>query len=235
MKCQSIVLLIYSRIDYLSLLCEEKLIDMSMAAFTAHYAKIRWCKRICFERKIDYPIIEPTGISEPLPIAETFTFTDEEGISLSHTGRLDTLITVVDAVNSLKNFEEAKMLREAGKSLEEEDQHSVADLLVDQVEFSNVTLINKIARHSALPQHWDGNCRYWKWARWFIQGTEYRKFSFERAQQVPGCLKEMRGEHIPETEGYGIRRDSTIFSVSLGHKRFFPSLGQRLKCEHSYP
>src|SRR5690606_14274289 len=92
----------------------------------------------------DYLVIESTGISEPLPIAETFTFADENGVSLTDIARLDTLVTVVDAVNFLDDFDEAKMLQETGESLGEDDERSVADLLVDQVEFSDVILINKV-------------------------------------------------------------------------------------------
>src|SRR5690606_26881336 len=92
----------------------------------------------------DYLVIESTGISEPLPIAETFTFADENDVSLSDIARLDTLVTVVDAVNFLDDFDEAKMLQETRESLGEDDKRSVADLLVDQVEFSDVILINKV-------------------------------------------------------------------------------------------
>ena len=94
-------------------------------------------------RKFDYLLIESTGISEPLPVAETFTFEDEDGISLSDVSKLDTMVTVVDAVNFLKDYNEAKYLQEVGESLGEEDERSVADLLVDQVEFADIILISK--------------------------------------------------------------------------------------------
>lgn len=88
-------------------------------------------------------MIESTGISEPLPVAETFTFADEEGVSLSDIADLDTMVTVVDAVNFLQDYEEAKYLQDTGESLGDEDERSVADLLVDQVEFADVILISK--------------------------------------------------------------------------------------------
>ena len=88
-------------------------------------------------------MIESTGISEPLPVAETFTFADENGISLSDVANLDTMVTVVDAVNFLADYEAAKFLQETGESLGEEDERSVADLLVDQVEFADVILVSK--------------------------------------------------------------------------------------------
>ena len=108
---------------------EEKLVEMSNGC-------------ICCTFREDL-LIESTGISEPLPVAETFTFEDEDGVSLSHVSRLDTMVTVVDAVNFTKDYYEAKDLQEVGESLGEEDQRSVADLLVDQVEFAEIILISK--------------------------------------------------------------------------------------------
>ena len=94
--------------------------------------------------RFDYLVIESTGISEPLPVAETFTFADENGISLSDVATLDTMVTVVDSVNFLKDYEDAKYyLQDTGESLGDDDERSVADLLVDQVEFADVILISK--------------------------------------------------------------------------------------------
>ena len=93
--------------------------------------------------RFDYLIIESTGISEPLPVAETFIFADEDGVSLSQVAGLDTMVTVVDAVNFLRDYDEANFLQDAGESLGEDDERSVADLLVDQVEFADVILISK--------------------------------------------------------------------------------------------
>ncbi|MFM9745672.1 GTP-binding protein, partial [Streptomyces brasiliscabiei] len=87
--------------------------------------------------KFDYLVIESTGISEPLPVAETFTFADENHISLSDVARLDTMVTVVDAVNFLKDYYQAEFLHDVGESLGEEDERSITELLVDQVEFAD--------------------------------------------------------------------------------------------------
>ena len=100
-------------------------------------------KKLAKEGRFDNLVIESTGISEPLPVAETFTFTDENGTSLSDIATLDTMVTVVDAVNFLKDFDEAKYLQDTGESLGDEDERSVADLLIDQVEFADVLLISK--------------------------------------------------------------------------------------------
>ena len=99
--------------------------------------------KLAKDGKFDYLVIESTGISEPLPVAETFTFADEDGVSLSDVATLDTMVTVVDAVNFLRDYDEAKDLQETGESLGDEDERSVADLLVDQVEFADVLLISK--------------------------------------------------------------------------------------------
>ena len=99
--------------------------------------------KLAQEKKFDYLVIESTGISEPLPVAETFTFEDEHGVSLSKAASLDTMVTVVDAANFMKDYEEAKYLQESGESLGEDDDRSVSDLLVDQIEFADVILISK--------------------------------------------------------------------------------------------
>ena len=93
--------------------------------------------------RFDYRVIESTGISEPLPVAETFTFADENGVSRSDVAELDTMVTVVDAVNFLKDYDDAKYLQETGESLGENDERSVSDLLVDQVAFSDLILLSK--------------------------------------------------------------------------------------------
>ena len=124
---------------------EEKLVEMSNGCIccTLREDLLLEVNKLAKERKFDYLVIESTGISEPLPVAETFTFEDEEGVSLSKAAKLDTMVTVVDAVNFIKDYEEAKYLQESGESLGEDDERSVADLLVDQIEFADVILLSK--------------------------------------------------------------------------------------------
>ena len=124
---------------------EEKLVEMSNGCIccTLREDLLEEVRKLADEGRFDYLVIESTGISEPLPVAETFTFADEEGVSLSEVADLDTMVTVVDAVNFLKDYEEAKFLQETGESLGEDDERSVADLLVDQVEFADVILMSK--------------------------------------------------------------------------------------------
>ncbi|WP_323750394.1 zinc metallochaperone GTPase ZigA [Marinobacter sp.] len=196
---------------------EEKLVEMSNGCIccTLREDLLVEVRKLAAEGRFDCLVIESTGISEPLPVAETFTFADEDGISLSDIARLDTMVTVVDAMNFLKDFDEAQSLQEAGESLGEEDERSVADLLVDQVEFSDILLISKT--DLVAPEELErlkgvlGSLNTEAEIVAIAQGAvpldkvlDTGRFSFERAQQAPGWLKEMRGEHIPETEEYGI-------------------------------
>ena len=196
---------------------EEKLIEMSNGCIccTLREDLLLEVTNLAKQGRFDYLVIESTGISEPLPVAETFTFADEEGISLSDIASLDTMVTVVDAVNFLKDYEEAKYLKDAGESLGEEDERSVADLLVDQVEFADLILISKtdlvnsdeIKRLTAILRTLNTSAKIVPISHGKVDMNEVLDtglFDFERAQQAPGWLKEMRGEHIPETEEYGI-------------------------------
>jgi G3E family GTPase len=196
---------------------EEKLVEMSNGCIccTLREDLLLEVNNLAKEGKFDYLVIESTGISEPLPVAETFTFADEDGVSLSDVAKLDTMVTVVDAVNFLKDYDEAKYLQDTGESLGEEDERSVADLLVDQVEFADVLLISKtdlvetqdIERLTAILKTLNTEAQIIPMANGQVAIDEVLNtglFNFERAQQAPGWLKEMRGEHVPETDEYGI-------------------------------
>ena len=196
---------------------EEKLVEMSNGCIccTLREDLLEEVTKLAKEGRFDYLVIESTGISEPLPVAETFTFADEDGVSLSDVADLDTMVTVVDAVNFLKDYEEAKYLQDTGESLGEEDERSVADLLVDQVEFADVILISKtdlasasdIERLTAILKTLNTDANIVPIAHGQVNVDDVLStglFDFERAQQAPGWLKEMRGEHVPETEEYGI-------------------------------
>ena len=196
---------------------EEKLVEMSIGCIccTLREDLLLEINKLAKEKKFDYLVIESTGISEPLPVAETFTFEDEAGVSLSDAANLDTMVTVVDAVNFIKDYEEAKYLQETGESLGEDDERSVADLLVDQIEFADVILISKtdlvedkdinklkaiiktLNTQAEIIPIKEGNVEIDK-----VLNTGL--FNFDKAKEAPGWLKEMRGEHIPETEEYGI-------------------------------
>ena len=202
---------------------EEKLIEMSNGCIccTLREDLLLEVNKLAKDDKFDYLVIESTGISEPLPVAETFTFADEDGVSLSDVATLDTMVTVVDAVNFLKDYDEAKYLKESGESLGEDDERSVADLLVDQVEFADILLISKtdlvetseVNRLKAILKTLNTHAQIIPISRGKIEIDKViitNLFDFERAEKAPGWLKEMQGEHVPETEEYGISSFSYV-------------------------
>jgi len=196
---------------------DEKLVEMSNGCIccTLREDLLIEVGRLARESRFDYLVIESTGISEPLPVAETFTFEDEEGQSLSQIARLDTMVTVVDAFNFLRDYGSQDSLTARGESMGEEDDRTVVDLLIEQIEFCDVIVVNKIdlvslsdrKRLAAILNTLNPRAR--------VEYAEFSKvpldrvldtglFDFEQAQQAPGWLKELRGEHVPETEEYGI-------------------------------
>lgn len=172
-------------------------------------------RQLAQEQRFDYLVIESTGISEPLPIAETFTFADEAGQSLSEIARLDTMVTVIDAYHFLQDYHSDASIAERGESLDEEDDRTIVDLLVDQIEFSDVIILNKLdlinpnQKQDVIsiikglnPDAKLVESQYGRIPLHEILNTQ--RFNFERAAQAPNWLKELRGEHTPETETYGI-------------------------------
>ena len=213
---------------------EEKLIEMSNGCIccTLREDLLLEVTNLAKQGRFDYLVIESTGISEPLPVAETFTFADEEGISLSDIASLDTMVTVVDSVNFLKDYEEAKYLKDAGESLGEDDERSVAVLLVDQVEFADLILLSKtdlvnsdeIKRLRAILRTLNTSAKIVPISHGKVDMNDVLDtglFDFQRAQQAPGWLKEMRGEHIPETEEYGIGSFTYVARRPFHPNKFF--------------
>ena len=212
---------------------EEKLVEMSNGCIccTLREDLLEEVTKLARDGRFDYLLIESTGISEPLPVAETFTFADEDGVSLSHVANLDTMVTVVDAINFLKDFDAAESLQEKGESLGEEDERSVSDLLVDRVEFADVILISKtdlvdeadIERLTAILRTLNTHARIVPIAHGEVDldaVLDTGLFDFERAQEAPGWLKEMRGEHVPETEEYGISSFSYVARRPFHPRKF---------------
>ena len=213
---------------------EEKLIEMTNGCIccTLREDLLIEVNRLARDERFDYLVIESTGISEPLPVAETFTFSDENGVSLSDVALLDTMVTVVDAINFLKDYDEAKYLQETGESLGEEDERSVADLLIDQIEFADVILISKtdlvkerdIEKLNAILRTLNRHARIIPIKNGNVDVEDVINtglFDFEKAQQAPGWLKEMRGEHIPETEEFGITSFSFVARRPFHPEKFF--------------
>ena len=216
---------------------EEKLVEMSNGCIccTLREDLLEEVNNLAKAGRFDYLVIESTGISEPLPVAETFTFADEDGVSLSDVADLDTMVTVVDAVNFLKDYEEAKYLQDTQESLGDEDERSVADLLVDQVEFADVILVSKtdlassedVSRLEAILKTLNTHAQIIPIANGKVDVDAVLStgsFDFERAQQAPGWLAEMRGEHVPETEEYGISSFSYQARRPFHPEKFFAFL-----------
>lgn len=197
---------------------DENLVEMSNGCIccTLREDLLIEVRRLAQEGRFDQLVIESTGISEPLPVAETFTFEDEQGVSLSEFARLDTMVTVVDAFNFLKDYSSYDSLQERGESLGEEDERAVVDLLIDQIEFCDVIVLNKIdliqnnekqqlfaILHKLNPRAKIEVAQFGQINLDKVLNTNL--FDFDAASQAPGWLKELRGEHTPETEEYGIR------------------------------
>jgi len=196
---------------------EEKLVEMSNGCIccTLREDLLVEIAKLAAEGRFDYLLIESTGISEPLPVAETFTFRDEDGVSLADVARLDTMVTVVDALNFLRDFEAADFIRDRGQSLGEDDDRTVVDLLVDQVEFCDVIVLNKTdlvaaddleqlraILRSLNPVADIVDADFGKVALSRVLDT--RRFDFSRAEAAPGWLRTLRGEEVSESDEYGI-------------------------------
>lgn len=196
---------------------EEKLVEMSNGCIccTLREDLLVEIRRLADEGRFDYLLIESTGISEPMPVAETFTFRDEDGRSLSDIARLDTMVTVVDACNFLRDCGSQDFLADRGQGLGDEDDRAVVDLLVEQIEFCDVLVVNKIDQISEGQRERLAAMLRGLNPRADIVYAEFgqvplarvldtRRFDFEEAANAPGWLRELRGEHTPETEEYGI-------------------------------
>ncbi|MDE1168855.1 MAG: zinc metallochaperone GTPase ZigA [Pseudomonas sp.] len=216
---------------------EEKLIEMSNGCIccTLREDLLEEVGRLAREGRFDYLLIESTGISEPLPVAETFTFRDEEGRSLSDQARLDTMVTVVDGVNFLLDYQAAETLASRGETLGEEDERSITDLLIEQVEFADVIVLSKIDLISsaerqeliAILQRLNSRAQIIP----MVMGQVPLKrilntglFDFEQAAQAPGWLQELRGEHLPESDEYGIASTAYRAQRPFHPERFYQLL-----------
>ncbi|MEM6940731.1 MAG: GTP-binding protein [Pseudomonadota bacterium] len=197
----------------------ETLVEMSNGCIccTLRDDLLAEVRRLAGEGRFDYLLIESTGISEPLPVATTFDFRDEDGESLSDVSRLDTMVTVVDAVNLTTDYASHDFLSDRGETLGEEDERTLVNLLVEQIEFADVVILNKVTE-AGRPKVNE--------ARQIIRSlnadakiieTDYSGvpseaildtglFDFDKAHEHPMWAKELYGfaDHVPETEEYGV-------------------------------
>lgn len=195
---------------------DETLVEMSNGCIccTLRDDLLDEVRRLAAEGRFDYLLIESTGISEPLPVAATFDFRDENGQSLSDVSRLDTMVTIVDAVNLLQDYSSHDYLHDRGETLGDEDDRTLVHLLTDQIEFADVVILNKVS--DAGPDRVDA-------ARKIIRSlnadariieTDFADvpsdavldtglFDFEKAHEHPMWAKELYGfaDHVPENRG----------------------------------
>jgi G3E family GTPase len=213
---------------------EERLVEMSNGCIccTLREDLLEEVSQLAREGRFDYLLIESTGISEPLPVAETFTFRDENGQSLNDIARLDTMVTVVDGMNFLLDYQAAESLASRGETLGEEDERSITDLLIEQVEFADVILLSKIdliSSHQreeliAILERLNARAEIIPMTMGEIPLDKILntgRFDFEKAAQAPGWLQELRGEHVPETEEYGIASSAYRARRPFHPQRFF--------------
>ena len=196
---------------------EEQLVEMTNGCIccTLREDLLVEVGRLAGEGRFDYLLIESTGISEPMPVAETFTFEDEEGKSLSEIAELDTMVTVVDAGNFMKDFGSWDDLTDRRIGLDDEDDRNIVDLLVEQVEFANVVVINKTDLISPYDlEQLDRIIGKLNPNALVLHSTESRvplteilgtkRFQLAEAETMPDWLADPRGEEQTETEEYGI-------------------------------
>jgi G3E family GTPase len=197
----------------------ETLVEMSNGCIccTLRDDLLAEVRRLAQEERFDYLLIESTGISEPLPVAATFDFRDEDGESLSDVARLDTMVTVVDAVNLLRDYSSHDFLKDRGETLGEDDERTLVHLLVEQIEFADVVVLNKVVDATShqieaalqIIRSLNADAKIIETSHSDVPANAILNtglFDFEKAQEHPMWAKELYGfaDHIPETEEYGV-------------------------------
>lgn len=208
---------------------EEKLVEMSNGCIccTLREDLMIEVEKLAKENRFDYLLIESTGISEPIPVAQTFSYIDDEvGIDLSKFSYVDTMVTVVDAFNFFKDFGTSELLADRNLVENDEDKRTIVNLLTDQIEFANVIVLNKtdlsnpadLGLLKALIKKLNPEAKIIEslFSKINIHDVlDTKLFNFEEASNAAGWIKELNEEHVPETEEYGISslvfRDSRPF------------------------
>lgn len=198
---------------------DETLVEMSNGCIccTLRDDLLAEVRKLAAQGRFDYLLIESTGISEPLPVAATFDFRDEYGDSLSDVARLDTMVTVVDAVNLLHDFSSHDFLQDRGETMGEEDDRTLVHLLTDQIEFADVVILNKIADAGSdkvdaarkIIRSLNADAEIIETNQSAVAAEKILDtglFDFEQAHEHPMWAKELYGfvDHVPETEEYGV-------------------------------
>ncbi|WP_154857853.1 GTP-binding protein [Cyclobacterium xiamenense] len=220
---------------------DEKLVEMSNGCIccTLREDLMLEVQKLARQNTFDYLLIESTGISEPIPVAQTFSFASgEELLDLSEVSQLDTMVTVVDAYNFFTDFGSADTIVDRGMTGDSQDQRSIVNLLTDQIEFANVILLNKTDLVSeerlrlleGMLRKLNPEARIIRSSYGQVDPKEIlhtKLFDYDRAEQSAGWIKELNNEHLPETEEYGISsfvfRDPRPFHP----ERFWQYVNQR--------
>ena len=220
---------------------EEKLVEMSNGCIccTLREDLMVEVEKLAKAQRFDYLIIESTGISEPIPVAQTFSFESEDGsIDLSKFSYVDTMVTVVDSFNFMKDFSSPEYLTDRNLTNIDGDSRTIVNLLTDQIEFANVILLNKIdlITKSELSNLKDIIRKLNPKAQ--IISTNHSKvslncvintgvFDFEKAESSAGWIKELENEHTPETEEYGIGSFVYRRNIPFHPKKFLDFVQQK--------
>ncbi|MCM3488020.1 GTP-binding protein [Alkalihalophilus marmarensis] len=197
---------------------DEKLVEMSNGCIccTLREDLLVEVERLANEGKYDYILIKSTGIGEPMPVAQTFSYADEEsGIDLTAVCRLDTMVTVVDAYRFWHDYESGESLLDRGQAVNDDDEREIVDLLIDQIEFCDVLLLNKcdlvgneeLDEMEQVLRTLQPQAKFLRIAEGKVDPENILNtglFDFEKSSQSAGWLKELQTEHTPETEEYGI-------------------------------
>lgn len=201
---------------------EERLVEMTNGCIccTLRDDLLEEVDRLAREGRFDYLLIESSGISEPMPVAATFAFERDDGATLGDVTAVDTMVTVVDAANFRGELEDGDDLAARGLAQYENDERTVSDLLIDQVEFADVIVLNKLDlvdeegadQLCSVLSRLNPAARIVPVTRGRVRSADVLGtglFDIDRAQQAPGWVRELNGDHVPETEEYGI--SSTVF------------------------
>ncbi|MAN37348.1 MAG: hypothetical protein CMI21_06970 [Opitutae bacterium] len=215
---------------------EEQLVEMSNGCIccTLREDLLKEVGKLARQNRFDHLVIESTGVSEPMPVAETFTFEDEDGSSLGEIASIDTMVTVVDAPNFLRDYSTTERLADRGQAVAEEDERTIVDLLADQIDFADVILVNKTDLISSEEIHQvHGMIRALN-TKAIIHDTVNSEVPLKeilgtgmydpnRATQHEGWLDSLQG-HTPETEEYGIGNFVYERRIPFHPQRFYDCL-----------
>jgi len=216
---------------------QERLIEMPRGCICCSLREdlLVAVRQLAAEGKYDYLLIESGGVAEPLPVAEMFTFEDERGESLLDVARLDTLVTVVNTETFLDDWQSETNLQARGIAVDEDDERSVSDLLVEQIEFANVLVLSKLDRVSredgerieALLRQLNPEARIVRASHGEVAPDavlDTQLFDFEEAEQAPGWLAALRGEPAPADEKHGLQSFVYRARVPFHPQRFWDLL-----------